>query len=64
MYLLIFFKRLGAYSGIERRKPEAKSCRKFEIKITNVSDLALTLKAESVSLDPNLAEIWKSGLPA
>ena len=62
--------RLGAYFGIERREPEAKSRRYLEFKITSIrhqpffskkiSDLALTPGAEGVSQEPSLAEIWKS----
>ena len=66
-------KPLCAYSGIERREPEAKSRRNVEIKITRIrhqnSKKSKRLGAYSgdrrrMSQEQNLAETWKSVLPA
>ena len=63
----------GLSPGAETREPGAKSRRNLGIKITSirhqqylkkVTDLVLTPGAEGVGQEPNLAEIWKSRLPA
>ena len=63
--------RLGAYAGIERREPEPQSPKSgnqdYQHKALTVkknNDLALTPRAKGVSQEQNLAEIWKSRLPA
>ena len=45
-------KRLGTYSGIERREPEAKSRRNLAIKITSIRQQQIFKKVSDLALTP------------